>query len=127
MYENVGKNGRYEVLSNRESGFAESRQLCLDSTGLRPRRRQPDGCRKSTVRRGRPDIMVINKQTDKAIIFELKHVKKTDCITDEVKQKKITEALQDAAEQITKNKYGLDFSGEIETLPIVACGKAFYF
>ena len=97
MYENVGKNGRYEVLSNRESAH------------------------------GRPDIMVIDKQNNKAVIFELKHVKKADCTTEELKQKKIAEALTDARKQITENKYGLDFSGEIEALPVVACGKAFYF
>ncbi len=97
MYENVGKNGRYEVLSNRESGS------------------------------GRPDIMVIDKRTDKAIIFELKHVKKADCTSEEVKQKKIAEALKDAAKQIAENKYGQDFSGEFEAIPLVACGKAFYF
>ncbi len=97
MYEGIGKNGRYEVLSNRESG------------------------------EGRPDIMVIDKQSNKAVIFELKHVKNTEFKTEEQKHKNISKALADASAQIAKNKYGLDFHGNIEALPVVACGKIFYF
>ena len=97
MYEGVGKNGSYEVFSNRESGA------------------------------GRPDVMVIDKKADKAIILELKHVKNSNFKTEEEKHKCISEALKSAESQIKVRNYGSDFHGEIEFIPVVACGKAFYF
>ena len=97
MNMDVGKDRTYEVLSNRESG------------------------------KGRPDIMIIDKQNNRAVIFEIKHVKKADCLTEELKQEKIASALKSAGRQMTENKYGLDFSVEIQHVPLVGCGKAFYY
>ena len=96
MNPDVGNGKTYGVYSNRESGA------------------------------GRPDIMVVDRERSKAVIFELKHVKKADFGTEEEKQKHIAEALKSAKAQMEKMSYGSDFNGDVELIPIVGCGKTFY-
>ena len=96
MNPDVGNGKTYDVYSNRESGS------------------------------GRPDIMVTDRRRNRSVIFELKHVKKTDFKTEDERQKNISDVLEAAAAQMKSRGYGSDFQGELELLPIAACGKEFY-
>ena len=70
--------------------------------------------------------MVTDRRRNRAVIFELKHVKKTDFKTEDERQKNISDVLEAAAAQMKSRGYGSDFQGELELLPIAACGKEFY-
>ncbi len=93
----VGKGKTYDVYSNRESG------------------------------QGRFDIMAINRTLNKAIVIELKHVKKQDNDTEEKKAERIENAFAAASAQASLNKYGSDFAGEVSIVTAAAYGKEFYF
>ncbi len=69
--------------------------------------------------KGRPDLMVHDRKCNRTVVFELKFLPSSE-------NERIPLALQEARKQGEQRRYGAELAGDVELVPIVGCGKAFY-
>ncbi len=69
--------------------------------------------------KGRPDLMVHDRKGNRSVVFELKFLPSSE-------NDRIPLALQEAQKQGEQRRYGAELAGNVELVPIVGCGKAFY-